>query len=311
MHALGLTVTGAEPGMGLVPGTAPGGRATEIGPSTAEAIDDAWRGAPRERIHEQRHPDGHVLLAVDRSPELGFRLAAPGFGTQALSADGRRLALAAPAGAAPWRPLLLLFGRALPVAATLQGLESLHASAVVIDGHVVALAAASGTGKSSLATHLVAQGAGFFTDDVLAVERSGGGVLAHPGPRLAKVAPHEYDAVPPASRARLGRPFGEEDGERLLEARGAVAPGPLEALYVLRREGAEPVAIRPVAPDPRLLLAMSYVFDVETPERRETQLAVCEALAAAVPVFDVTLPAAGAAATGAADVARHVREALA
>lgn len=308
MHALGLTVSGDDLGFGLWPGDARGGRQIVISHSSADEIDKLWTGATGERIHEQRHPDGHVLLAVDRSNDLGFRVAARGFGTQALSADGRRIALAAPARAPAWRPALLLFGRTLPIAGAVQGLEALHASAVVLDGQVVALVAASGTGKSSLATHLVAQGAQFFTDDVLAVEHAAGEVVAHPGPRISKVAFHEYRAAPLASRAGLGRPLGAEGGELLLEPAGVAGSAPLRALYVLRRHGVDPSTVRPIAADPRLLLAMSYVSDVDTPERRETQLDVCGSLAEQVPLYDLRLPARGSALEAAAHVALHFRD---
>ena len=68
----------------------------------------------------------------------------------------------------------LMFAQALPLAATLQGLALLHASAAEIDGRAFGFIASSGAGKSSLVVHLVATGdTRLLTDDVLALESSG------------------------------------------------------------------------------------------------------------------------------------------
>jgi hypothetical protein len=95
-----------------------------------------------------------------------------------------------------------VLGQALPLAASAQGLEVFHAGAVAIGDGVLALAGPSGIGKSTLVDALVAAGAGFFADDVLAVERAGEDLIAYPGP-TPRVAWHR--AGPPATTARVVR----------------------------------------------------------------------------------------------------------
>ena len=80
----------------------------------------------------------------------------------------------------------------------------LHASAVVLDGAAVAFTAPSGTGKSTLAAHLVAAGASFLTDDVLALDDRNGVVEAHSGPARTSVSPAELRTMTPHDRALLG-----------------------------------------------------------------------------------------------------------
>ena len=88
-----------------------------------------------------------------------------------------------PLGAARDRAMAvarLLFAQVLPLAATLHGLELLHASAVAWNGRALGIVAAAGTGKTSVATHLVASGGVLLTDDVLALEEVEGAIVAHP-----------------------------------------------------------------------------------------------------------------------------------
>ncbi len=105
----------------------------------------------------------------------------------------------------------LLFAQVLPLAATLQGLELLHASAVVLDGRTIAFSAPAGTGKTSVAAHLVAGGASLLTDDVLALELSNDGLVAHSGAPVLAVADAELKAMTGDGRARLGVAIGRSD----------------------------------------------------------------------------------------------------
>ncbi len=53
------------------------------------------------------------------------------------------------------------------------GLWLLHAAAVVMDGKAIVLAGQSGDGKSSAATRLVGQGAGYLSDEYVAIDAAG------------------------------------------------------------------------------------------------------------------------------------------
>ena len=128
-------------------------------------------GAERVEYHEC---GGAVLIQAGR---YGDHLVGAG--------GGEVLSAVAAADPALWPGHVL--GQALPLAASLAGLEVFHAGAVVIDGGVVALAGPSGAGKSTLVAALIAAGAGFFSDDVLAVEPRAGGLVAYPGTTLPGV----------------------------------------------------------------------------------------------------------------------------
>jgi hypothetical protein len=67
------------------------------------------------------------------------------------------------------------------LAALCLGREALHAATVVVGEGAVALAGASGMGKSTLAAALLERGARLLSDDVTVVEAAGDRVLAYPG----------------------------------------------------------------------------------------------------------------------------------
>jgi hypothetical protein len=125
-------------------------------------------GDGAERIEYEQCGGGAILI---RGGPFGEHLVT-GTGAEVLSAvEGADPAL--------WPGHVL--GQALPLAASLNGLEVFHAGAIAVPGGVVALAGPSGVGKSTLVAALLAAGADFFADDVLAVEAQNGRLLAYPG----------------------------------------------------------------------------------------------------------------------------------
>lgn len=267
-----------------------------------------WQGAAAVRLHEQRHPDGTPLVTIDRDPHWGYRIWAREYGEHFVTMDGRR---AWCRGAEGGRDLteLLLFGRTLPLVATLLGLELLHASAVVLGDRAVAFVGESGAGKSSIVAHLVAQGAGFLADDVLAIERGATITRAHPGPRLLKIPRRELRDMSTRERANLG-PAGRVEDDKVHVHPPATGSARLTAVYFVDRARGRRLSVEAVADPARALLGASYVFEVATPERLVTQLDVCSAIARSTALHAVTLPEADPAGESARRLAEHALRAI-
>ena len=215
-----------------------------------------------------------------------------------------------PAGPS-WRWQRLLYAQVLPLCATLQGLELFHASAVELRGQAIGFIASSGAGKSSIAAHLVAQGATLVTDDVLALEPVGDEILAHPGGGLVSVAEHELESVPAAQRARLGAVVARTD-KVLLAPRRASRPSQLRGIYFLaRNDRSDRLSVEDLdPPDPRPLLAGIFLSYVQAPERLQNHLDVCSRIAAGVRVTEVSVPAGTAATEVTRAVLGHLEVAL-
>jgi hypothetical protein len=272
---------------------------------------DASRAGPGEILLERRHADSSLGMRVARV-DRGYLIEAPGHGTFRVADDGSRVecdGLAEPL----WRWHRPLCGQVLPLAATLQGFELFHASAVVLGGRAVGFVAESGTGKTSLAIALVARGATLVTDDVLALESTAHGVLAHPGVPTANIAAEQLALLPPSERSRLGVVIGSSDKLHVELANVSAEPWPLGAIYFLARSGrVERLAIeRARPPDPRHLLAATFMPHIATRARLMTQLSTCAQIADVVPVFRLSVPARLTAAELASEVERHVKDGLA
>lgn len=262
-----------------------------------------------ERLLTRSFTNGDPMLTVDRC-ESGYRVCGWGHGRYFVSEHGTDVYAALPSIDA-WRWQRLLFAQVLPLAAALQGLTVLHASAVAVNGRAVAFAASSGTGKTSLAAHLVAGGAVPITDDVLALELGGGGVTrAYPGPRLFGIAPAEVAAVDASHQARLGTAVGEDE-KTYFESAAVDRAHELAAVYFLERRGRSGrLRIEEVIPvQPQLLLSSGFLTYLGG-DHLSRLLDVCAAIAGNVPVFHVDVPTGVAAATLADAVDAHLRSVM-
>jgi hypothetical protein len=276
--------------------------ATRLTTTNDREIRRDWPRVGSETALERRLPDGNPIMVVSRHPEAGFQVWGPRYGRHLVSNDGSEVRSALPRIAA-WRWERLLFAQVLPLAAALRGRELFHASAVAIDGGALAFVGLSGAGKSSIAAHLVARGAALVTDDVLALSRERGRVLAFPGAGLAGLDRSELAAMTPSGRARLGRRIGFTHKAYLAApvARGHV---PLRAVYFLARGSGRNIEITRSDSLALQLLSSSFIAYVDRPDQLVQHLDICAHIAATVPALDVASPAS----VRAIDVAEAVEE---
>jgi len=307
-HALGITYEG-EAIPGLNRGAAPSsGRHARVRVSDHARVSASWDPRGAERVVDRRRPGGERFLAIDFHPAQGYRIDAPGHGLHVVSGDGRAVhlsTLTAPA----WRSELLLVAQTFPLVAVLQGLEVFHAGGVSIGDSVFGLVGRSGVGKSSVACHLIAQGAGFFTDDVLALEHVHERLVVHPGPRFVNVHEHERQAVEEPRRARLGATLGHSD-KLHLRPDGDGRLRPLGGLLMLRRPApVSGVRLSPQDPvDPRELLASAFVTYVQSADRLTAHLELCAVVARRSLTHTVSIGSRASAADVAARILRYLHE---
>lgn len=275
----GLDVS-ANVGLPFLPedGTGSTGRALELLVDEHAGTTTAWpRGA--EIVCDQREGDGNVGFRIEADPKHGYLIRGPRYGSHFLSRDGRQ-AIVVPEGAPDGCWQRLLIAQVLPFAAALQGLEVFHASAVATPLGAVAFLGPSGAGKTSLAVELCHTGAEFLADDVLALEREGETLIAHPGTAAAAVDAADIEAL---CRARCGTrssPMGDvlrsHEHERLVHVRSRGGPTRLAAMFLL--EPRSRVATRPrflPLRDARALLASTFNSVLVDGERLARLLDVC------------------------------------
>jgi hypothetical protein len=244
---LALRSSFALPGMAL----ADGGEALSLGLGleTQAELEEAWSGARaakpwRGLLGDDREltiewgVDGDLLF--DYVGEARFRL----------DPDRTRLGCAPRDSAAiEWKRVLL--SRILPNVSLARGREALHASAVETSTGVVAIAAPSGTGKSTLAAELIGRGSALFADDVLVLGREQAGTVeAHPG------GPHMSIGREAGAKQieGLGAVLASFPGEHWIEARHASSrPRRVAAIALLRREPGLPLEAEAISSSPLAL----------------------------------------------------------
>jgi hypothetical protein len=305
--AFGLELACARPIPGIVAhASSPEvSRRTSIDFVEGRGLDRTWSPGEAMSLLERRHADGRMMMTIDSHPTHGYRIYAPGYGLHLVSHDGRDIRSAV-GDLEQWRWQRLMFAQALPLAATLQGLALFHASGAEIGGRAFGFIASSGTGKTSLAVHLAAQGVGgLLTDDVLALDPVGEAVIAHPGPRFVSVDDRELQTLAPEEQARVGRFVGRSDKSHL-EPPAAPTAAPLRALYFLHRARDEStVSIARTDGDARRLIASRFIWYLQTPRHHADHLDAAAHLAHNVETFMILVPAGGSASSLAKAVAEH------
>jgi hypothetical protein len=229
------------------------------------------------RVREVRFADAPIRT-VDFAEPAGYLLWNEEHGRVLISVDGREL-LCEPDGANE-RWATIVAAQALPLAATLRGLEVLHASGVVIDGSAVLISGPAGAGKSSLAAALLRAGGLLLSDDAVALTLRDRALVAHAGSLALQLRTAEYERLSANERSALGGPDGAIEGKRRYVSANAPAPAPLGGLFLLERSAAEPAVERLAAVSPFALLASTFNLSVRTPERLRRQLELVAALAA-------------------------------
>lgn len=234
-----------------------------------------------EVVRELR--DGNTaLLTVQLAHPAGYLLHAPGVGCILVAPDGSELLCDPAPGSGGWTTLIP--AQALPLAATLRGLEVLHASGVVMGDKAVLFAGAPGAGKSSLAAALLHRGAKLLSDDTVALELRDGALVAHPGAALLHLQAAEHDRLSARERADLGAPTTFPH-KRRFHPRVSASPAPFGRLFLLERATHGPPVERIEAVDPFALLASTFNLSVRTPARLVRHLDLAAALAATEHIY--------------------------
>jgi len=228
------------------------------------------------RARELRLGD-EVLLTVDFAEPPGYLLSAKDFGRVLISPTGDDLLCEPDPKNGAWANILA--AQALPLAATIRGLEVFHASGVVLDGRALLFAGQPGAGKSSLAAAFVKEGARLLSDDAVALQLMDGELVAHAGSTVLQLRAREHERLSAQDRASLGEitdsPF---DKQRYLSG-GIGDPAPLGRIYLLERSAGGPSLERLDAVSPFDLIASTFNLSVRTPARLLNQLDVVSAIA--------------------------------
>jgi len=220
-----------------------------------------------------------------------------GVGEFLVPADGKTIVCRQVDNATAESFYVYLLGQALSFALVKQGLEPLHATAIVVDGEAVAFLGESGLGKSTLAACFLAIGHRMLTDDLLILKQTSGTMFAYPGPARIKL-------VPKLARKYMGRaasgvpmnPFTHKIVLPLPREQTCATAVPLRAIYSIAAvdDVHDTDAIRIEALSPRdaflELLKNTFNYRIVDTKRLERQFTETGHLVGAAPVLKVFYP---------------------
>lgn len=240
-------------------------------------------------------PDGPAAWATASLPDGSRYLRWSGAFEFLIPQDGRSITCRplTPRGVDAFHTHL---GPSLSFAMINLGLEPLHSTTVVVDGHAVALMGDCGYGKSSLGASFVKAGYRLLTDDLLVTSSEEGRIVAYPGAPRVKLYPAIAEIIfgPRVKGLRL-EPLTPKLIIPLDEKRSQRTPVPLKAIYVLRPPGPRTpsrVVIRKLSHRSAFVELVRNTFNmaVSDPARLERQFALATHLASEVPIKSLSYP---------------------
>lgn len=214
-----------------------------------------------------------------------------------ITPDGRRVFCRSLDGAAPEAFQTYLLGQVLSFALLKREIESLHSTAVVVDGGAACFIGDCGYGKSSLGAAFLQAGHLLLTDDLLVVREEGDGFVAYPGPPRIKLFPEIARSL--LGERVTGAPMNALTSKLVIPVEQKMfwrAPAPLRAIYVLtppfRRSASDRITIRPLSPRRAFLELLRNTFNPLILEQaRLTRLFdVAVQLAREIPVRSLSFP---------------------
>jgi hypothetical protein len=274
-RAFGLSLDFETPPPGAWAARPAAGPILSLREAGREQVEDAWSG--RGEVGWEATIDGDRFVA-ERGRDGDHRFCHGEGSLCHLSADGAVLlcALSDERDPRAWRVVLdsVLFSVAL-----IDGYEALHAGAVATKDGALAIAAASGGGKSTLLAELLGDDRSLLADDIVVLEsRAGAAPLAHPGAPLMTV-PAGIEPLPGPAIAAIGA----ETWVAVPTAREAM---PLAGLVVLNRSPGLATGLHRVE-DPLLVLLRSLLRFPQSPERERARFELAAEIASEVPVWEL------------------------
>jgi hypothetical protein len=237
-------------------------------------------------VHVWRTLTG-TAIAYGWKEDAWYAMHWPGLCTYRFASDDPHITAFPEAGASRALVYDVYRRSVLPMALQALGSEALHASAIEADGRVIAFAAVSQTGKSTVAYGLSRRGYEQWADDGVVLEVGGGRALAVPLPFDVRLRP-ESSGMFGLDGSRFHQ-FPSMDAERCSQRKLT----PLGAICVLSRStecsSGSPVTIEQLEPAQAFapVLTHAHEFDPSNLDRRRRMLQTYLELLDVVPVYDV------------------------
>jgi hypothetical protein len=249
----------------------------------------------RKKIQPQHNPFSALDVAC---PSEGSNyVSMRDVGEFLISEDGRSIAAYRFPHATPESFHVYLLGQALSFALVKNGIEPLHATAVVVEGRAVAFLGDCGFGKSTLAAEFLQAGHLLLTDDLLVLRKTPPQVLAYPGPPRIKLLPEVMNRF--LGNPKTSFPMNSQTQKLVVplnQDQACHVAIPFAGFYVLPSPDDVPLGsniyIRTLSRKEAFLKLLAGAFNVLVLDqrRRRRQFEATEALANSIVVKELSYP---------------------
>jgi hypothetical protein len=228
--AYGLALRSSFGLPGMVPAEAEGLQPLALKRVSQTQLQTIWSGPDGPPTWRGRLGDGSELM-IEYGTRGDLLFTHGDHAWHHLDSSKESLAVVPRRSGLDWQRAMLT--KVLSSISVMRGYEALHASAVESPWGIVAVAAPTGTGKTTLALELMRRGWPLVSDDVLPLLSTPDGVIAHPGTPHMNVAEDSPEALAAES---LGATLAILAGERWLAVRDAACePRLVRAICLLER----------------------------------------------------------------------------
>src|SRR5687768_7877052 len=236
---------------------------------------DAWRppalDAANPDIELWRDNDG-TICAYGGNLNGTCWLHLPGVATFSFSDENAQITATADASAGRGRIVDAYYRTVLPLALQSRGIEVLHASAVRMNGGIVALCAIKETGKSTIAYALSRRGHSLYADDAVPFMKSGDVVSALSLPFTIRLRPSSAAFFGPDGIPER-RPPHRDSQEPVL-----MTPERMTAAFVLERNPPGPSnsapSVRRLTGAPAFISALTHAYCFSPLDESQTAVMV-------------------------------------
>jgi hypothetical protein len=214
-----------------------------------------------------------------------------------ISSDGRRIAARAMGNTSGEVMQTYLLGQVLSFALLKLGIETLHATTIVVKNRAIAFMGDTGFGKSSLGAAFLQAGYPLLTDDLLVLKSQGRSYLAYPGvPRIKLFPENLKNTLGPGIS---GTPMNNLTRKLIISLKEMHAHDtavPLKAIYALASPAAcakrLTIQIRRLSPRRAFVELTRNTFNsvVRDADRLQRHFRHMSALARRVPVSRISYP---------------------
>jgi len=267
------------------------------GPATTEIVNGSAALFSRVRRATSIKSDGSGWFQHAGLPDGSRYLRWSGLFEFLIAPDGGRITCRPLDGVAREAFRTYLLGHVLSFALLKRGVESLHATAVVIGGETVAFLGDCGYGKSTLGAAFLQAGCSLLTDDLLVLKEQAGGFSAYPGLPRIKLFPEVAELL--LGERVHGTPMNHLTPKRIIPLKRSQAsrvPAPLKTIYALEPPVAasdrKQVVIRPLSARAAFLELVRNTFNpvIVDPGRLQRQFDLAARIASNVPVKSLSFP---------------------